>query len=159
MDDNSNNNSSKIFIIGATLMLIVSLICNIFFYEEWQFSKAYIVHQSTQSLQSIDALIKDNDGFRTTLAECNAALATVQAKPVPVPLACPPVLPMPACPSVPTVVCPAAPEPSPAVIAPAPIATPIPARIIYRYIHHRIHYRKRVTKPEPICDWNFKNEN
>ena len=155
MDDNSNNNSSKIFIISETLMLIVSLIGNIFFYEEWQFSKAYIVHQSTQSLQSIDALIKDNDGFRTTLAECNAALATVQAKPVPVPLACPPVLPMPACPSVPTVVCPAAPEPSPAVVMPVP-------KIIYRYIHHRyhIHYRKPAAKPaEPICEWNFKNEN
>ncbi len=107
-------------------------------------------------------LEKDKYDLNITLANCNATLASVQAKPA-VAAVCPaiPLAPVcldaPACPAV-TIACPKM-EPSPAVIAPAPIATPIPARIIYRYIHHRIHYRKRVTKPEPICDWNFKNEN
>lgn len=153
-DDNSNNNSSKIYIIGATIMLLISIGINGALFMRLKETRTIIKDDKELFGEVIANVGKEASDIVKTLAECNATLAAVQAKPTPVPLACPPVLPMPVCPSVPTVTCPAAPEPSPAVVAPAPIATPVP-KIIYRYkyIHRHIHYRKPAKAAEPICDW------
>lgn len=100
------------------------------------------------------ALDQAKDGLVKTLAECNNALASVQAKPAPV---CPAPLPVPPpviCPAPPPApVCPAAPTCPPIpVICPPAASCPEPAKIIAPVPaanhKHRRHYLHRSTPPE-----------
>jgi hypothetical protein len=130
---------------AITSMLAISIGINIWLFVQWKGAEAYIKGYTIYATQ----LVKAKADLTATLAECNAALASVQAKPKSLPVICPAIPPATVC-QTETIACPKA--------EPAPIATPVP-KIVYRYIHphyrHHIYYRKSAVAPAaPECDWN-----
>jgi hypothetical protein len=139
--------------------LFVSIAANFFLLFKWQESKAYNATLSHPLEQVAKDLTKEKTGVEATLAECNAALATIQSKPKSAPVVCltpPPAL---ICPPSPT--CPAIPEPTACICAPVfpcgepvKIATPVPAATkMHKHTYsHRRHVVHAIAPPECLRD-------
>jgi hypothetical protein len=171
-DRSDTGRSDRGFIVALMAILVASLLGNIAFFLKVQ-QQAFAIeakdrHIATEAneaglyKQDSATLLKRADDLKATLAECNAALASVQAKPIPAPVVCPPIPPAPiiapepqACPPMP--VCPT-PEPIPAP-TPATPAAPEPPRIVQHYYFHPHVHRRHHPATTPCCKCEWKSEN
>jgi hypothetical protein len=138
-------------------LLMISIVGNGALFMKLRDAENYIdvlVAQNRAIGQSAKDLTKDKTGLEATLAECNDALAAIQAKPLPV-VTCPALAPTSVCPATPA--CPSYPPPTVCTCAPvfscaepAKIDTAVPAvKEARKHVHHhRRHHFHSLAAPE-----------
>jgi hypothetical protein len=142
---------------ALSTLLVLSVAVNGWLFVKLQIAEGVILGLNRHLEQVAKDLTKEKTGVEATLAECNAALAQIQAKPVPTPVACPMTMtpPAPVCPAAP--ICPAAPAPTVCTCAPvypcaepAKIETPSPAvKEAHKHAHHhRRHHFHSLAAPK-----------
>jgi outer membrane biosynthesis protein TonB len=169
-DRSDTGRSDRGFIVALMALLVASLLGNVFLFEKWNQSELTVARLSIHLERVAKDLTKETTDVEATLNECNAALASVQAKPIAAPVVCPTLPPTLICPPAPAPIiaqepqacppmpaCPT-PEPIPAPNPGTPVA-PEPARVVqHYYFHPHVHRRHHpATTPCCKCEWKWEN--